>query len=314
MLDLQAANDLCRVLGDPTRVRMLAVLAHESLSVAELTQVTGLAQSRVSTHLGRLKEAGLVEVRREGTASYYSASAEGRRPEVEAVWRVLESHMDDPLLDSDRERASALVLARDSDASWSASIAGHMERYYSPGRTWQASARAFVGLARLGDVLDVASGDGALSELIAPRARSLTCLDISAKVVAAGAERLARFSHARFVEGDMHALPFADESFDEVLLMNALTYARDPEGVVVEAARVLRPGGLVIGGTLARHRHEQAVTPYGHVRLGFAPDELLRWMSDAGLEVRLCEVTHTERRAPHFEIITLHAEKPGRRA
>lgn len=309
-MDLSTANDLCRVLGDPTRVRMLSVLGYESLSVAELTQVTGLAQSRVSTHLARLKEAGLVAVRREGTASYYSARSEARTPAVEAIWGALAEGLDDPLLDSDRARATTLVEARNTDASWSASIAGRMERFYSPGRTWQASARAFVGLADLGDVLDVASGDGALSELLAGRARSMTCVDVSAKVVAAGAERLERFSQARFLEGDMHALPFEADSFDQVLLMNALTYATDAGKVIAEAGRVLRPGGRLIGATLATHRHAQAVEPYGHVQMGFAPDALRGWLEAAGLEVRLCEISHTEKRAPHFEIITLHAERP----
>jgi ArsR family transcriptional regulator len=252
-----------------------------------------------------------VQVRREGTASYYSASLDELPTEVEAVWKALSAHLEDPLLESDRARASALVVSRDTDASWSASIAGRMERYYSPGRTWQSSARAFLGLGRLGRVLDIASGDGALAELIAPRAEALTCVDVSAKVVAAGARRLARFPQARFLEADMHALPFEDASFDQVLLLNAMTYATQPEQVVTEAARVLRPGGALIGATLAAHKHVQAVAPYGHQQLGFDPAQLRSWLEAAGLGVDLCEVTHTERRAPHFEVITLHAEKTG---
>ena len=310
MLDLQTANELCRILGDPTRVRMLAVLAHESLSVAELTQVTGLAQSRVSTHLGRLKEMGLVDVRREGTASYYSAVSEGHSPEVEAIWGTISHRLADPLLDSDRDRASAIVRTRTQGGSWSASIAGHMERFYSPGRTWQASARAFVGLGALGDVLDIASGDGAISELLAPQCRSLTCIDVDAKVTAAGQHRLSRFPHARCIEADMHALPFDARSFDQVLLMNALTYAKDVHKVLTESARVLRAGGYLIGGTLATHRHVQAVMPYGHVQHGFDPSVLRAGLEAGGLEVSLCEVTHTERRAPHFDIITFHALRP----
>lgn len=309
MLDLQAVNELCRVLGDPTRVRMLSVLAHESLTVAELTQVTGLAQSRVSTHLGRLREAGLVEVRREGTASYYFANEEGRPAPVEAIWSALVRQLDDPLLEADRARARVLVAGRDSGGSWSATIAGQMERHYSPGRTWESASRAFAGLLAGGDVLDAASGDGALAELIAPGCRSLTCLDVSAKVVAAGQKRLARFGHARFVEGDMHQLPFDADSFDLVLLMSALPYARDVRAVLREVARVLRPTGGLIGGTLARHKHAQAVAPYGHVNLGFATDELRADLEATGFDVALCEVTHTERRTPHFQIITLHAAR-----
>ncbi|MBX2811901.1 MAG: metalloregulator ArsR/SmtB family transcription factor [Myxococcales bacterium] len=312
MLDLTAANELCRLLGDPTRVRMLVVLAHESLSVAEMTQVTGLAQSRVSTHLGRLKEVGLVEVRREGTASYYSAVAPERCPGLSAVWGAIATQLEDPLLEADRERASALVTARHHGGkSWSASIAGHMERYYSPGRTWQAFVRALVGFAALGDVLDVGAGDGALAELLAPHCRSLTCLDIDKKVTDAGSERLKRFGHVRCVQGDMHALSFTPGSFDQVLLMNALTYAEDPQAVLVEAGRMLRGGGRLIGGTLASHKHHQAVMPFGHIQFGFAPQYLRDELEAAGLQVSMCEVTHTERRAPHFEVITFHAVRPA---
>ncbi|MEO1232097.1 MAG: class I SAM-dependent methyltransferase [Myxococcota bacterium] len=182
-------------------------------------------------------------------------------------------------------------------------------RSLSPGRTWESASRAFAGLLAGGDVLDAASGDGALAELIAPGCRSLTCLDVSAKVVAAGQKRLARFGHARFVEGDMHQLPFDADSFDLVLLMSALPYARDVRAVLREVARVLRPTGGLIGGTLARHKHAQAVAPYGHVNLGFATDELRADLEATGFDVALCEVTHTERRTPHFQIITLHAAR-----
>ncbi len=308
MWTLEAANELCRVLGDPTRVRLVAVLGHEPLTVAELTQVTGLAQSRVSTHLGRLREAGLVEVRREGTASLYSASSlESLPPDVGAVWAAIVGRLDDPLLDADRDRATALAAARATDETWSASVAGRMERHYSPGRTWQTAARGFLGLAELGEVLDVASGDGALSELVAPRTRRLVCLDVSARVVAAGSARLARYPQAEFVEADMHRLPFPPSSFDAVLLMNALPYASDPEQVVAEVARVLRPGGRLVGATVARHRHPQVVAPFGHVQPGIDPDVLAAWLEAADFRISLCEVTHTERRAPHFGVVTFHA-------
>lgn len=312
MLDITSANELCRILGDPTRVRMLVILAHESLSVAEMTQVTGLTQSRVSTHLGRLKEAGLVEVRREGTASYYSAVTESQHPALLAVWGAISTQLEDPLLDSDRDRASALVTEREMGShGWSASIAGHMERYYSPGRTWQASARAFVGLGILGDVLDIGAGDGALSELFASRSRSLTCLDIDAKVTEAGTRRLSRFPQVRCIQGDMHELPFESHSYDQVLLMNALTYASEPAKALSEAARVLKPGGALIGGTLATHKHVQTVMPFGHIQHGFEPEFIQKSLEKAGLDVSLCAVTHTERRAPHFDIITIHASRPS---
>jgi ArsR family transcriptional regulator len=161
----------------------------------------------------------------------------------------------------------------------------------------------------VGDLLDVASGDGALAELMAPRADSVTCLDASERVIDAARRRLARLSNVRFVVGDMHALPFEDASFDAVLLMNCLTYADDPARALGEAARVLRPGGQLTGVTLKRHAHERNVAMYGHVNLGFDPKRLTRMLHEAELTAERCEITSRETRPPHFEILTFHASK-----
>lgn len=309
MLDLGSTTDLLRLLGDASRVRLLALLAREELTVAELCAVTQLAQSRVSTHLGKLREAGLVRDRREGASAYYSLNGAGMPEDTRRVWALLRETTGDPLIEQDRERVREVVRARAGGPSWADSVAGRMERHYSPGRTWEATLRALLGLMRLGDVLDVASGDGALAELLAPRARSVTCLDLSETVIAAARARLAPLSHVVFRVGDMHKLPLADASFDQVLLMNCLTLARSPKQVVAEAARVLRPGGDLVGVTLRTHGHESAVKPYDHVRLGFEPRALRAMLEGAGLAASACEITSREKRPPHFEVITMHARK-----
>ena len=312
MLDLDSTNELCRVLSDGTRVRLLALLGEEELSVAELTRITGLAQSRVSTHLGRLKEAGLVQLRKNGTTSYYAAK-EGHMPSrSRAFWRLIREALDDPRLDADLERATEVIRARHAGRTWADTVAGQMERYYSPGRTWESMARGLLGFLDLGDVLDVASGDGALAELLAPRVKSMTCVDVSSQVVRAGERRLGHLAAVRFVQGDMHELPFRDHAFDDALLMNALPYAHDVTRVLREVARVLRPGGRLVGATLATHDHQDLVAAFDHVGLGFDPDELTRLLTQAGFHVHTCETTHRERRTPHFEVITLHAVKQPR--
>jgi len=144
--------------------------------------------------------------------------------------------------------------SRAADQNWADSVAGDMERHYSPGRTWEALARTALPLLETGDVLDIASGDGVLAELLAPHAKQYICVDTSARVVAAASERLRRLPNVEVREGDMHALPFADASFDLVVLMHALTYASKPAQAVTEAARVLRPGGRVLLCSLAPKR------------------------------------------------------------
>lgn len=308
MSALQSTTELLRLLSEPTRVRLMAVLAEDELTVAELTGVTQIGQSRVSTHLGKLREAGLVRDRRVGSSSFYSLNAAAMPDEAQRLWALMQETTQDAVLEQDRARAREVVEARKRGMSWADAVAGQMERHYSPGRTWEATTRGLLGLCRLGDVLDVASGDGALAELVAPRAASVTCLDISDKLIAAAEQRLSSLDNVRFVKGDMHALPFEEGAFDAVMLMNCLTYAERPAVAIAEAARVLRRGGAITGVTLRAHHHDD-VAAYGHVNRGSLPNRLARMLRDAGLIVERCLVTSREQRPPHFEVITFHARR-----
>ncbi|WP_307753557.1 ArsR/SmtB family transcription factor [Xanthomonas albilineans] len=311
-MDLEDWSTRLKVFADATRVRLLALLEHEELTVAELSAITRLAQPRVSTHLAKLKEAGLVRDRRAGVSAYYRFDESLLDPAQRALWLALSTGSDDPLLRQDAERVAAVLVNRASDQNWADSVAGDMERHYSPGRTWEALARTALPLLETGDVLDIASGDGVLAELVAPHARRYVCIDTSARVVAAASERLRRLSNVEVREGDMHALPFADAGFDLVVMMHALTYATKPAHAVCESARVLRPGGrLLLLCSLAHHEHKAAVQAYGHVNLGFSAKELRKFIHKAGLEVSSLETVTREKRPPHFEVISLIAIKPG---
>ena len=309
-MDLEAWSARLKVLADATRVRLLALLEREELTVAELSAITRLAQPRVSTHLARLKEAGLVRDRRSGVSAYYRFDEEALDPPQRVLWRTLRDGSDDPLLRQDAERIPSVLAARAADANWADSVAGDMERHYSPGRTWEALARSALPLLSPGRVLDIASGDGVLAELLAPHSEEYVCVDASARVVAAAAERLRRFANVRVMEGDMHALPFEDAHFDLVVLMHALTYARQPALAVAEAARVLRPGGRLLLCSLARHEHRAVVDAYGHVNLGFNDKDLCGFVDKAGLRIANSESVTREKRPPHFEVISLIGIKP----
>jgi len=309
-MDLQHATQHFRLLADATRLRLLLLLDQEELSVAELAAITQLAQPRVSTHLAKLKEAGLVTDRRDGVFVYYRIAASIGDPSLEDLWHLLRRNSDDPLVQQDLARIAQVLDKRTGAGTWADSVAGDMERHYSPGRTWEATARGLVHLLEPGDVLDVASGDGVLAELLAPRARSIVCLDISERVAEAGRRRLEACRNVSFEVGDMHALPFADASFDTVLLMHALTYTRDPSRVFAETARVLRPTGKLLAVTLQQHQHEKAVEPYNHLNLGFTTEQLEQFALHAGLAVQNCTVSAIEKRAPNFSVLSLSATKP----
>jgi ArsR family transcriptional regulator len=309
-MDLEAWSTRLKVFADATRVRLLALLEREELTVAELSAITQLAQPRVSTHLARLKEANLVRDRRAGVSAYYRFDEEHLDPVQRELWRSLRQGSDDPLLRQDAERVASVLANRAADQNWADSVAGDMERHYSPGRTWEALARTALPLLETGDVLDIASGDGVLAELLSPHASRYVCVDTSARVVAAAGERLRRFPNVEVREGDMHALPFKDNSFDLVVLMHALTYSTKPAQAVSEAARVLRKGGRLLLSSLAKHEHRSVVEAYGHVNLGFSEKELRKFAEKAGLEIANSETVTRERRPPHFEVFSLTAVKP----
>jgi len=308
-MDLERATHHFRLLADSTRLRLLLLLDQEELSVAELAAITQLAQPRVSTHLAKLKEAGLVTDRRDGVFVYYRIATAITDPSLEDLWHLLRRNSDDPLIQQDLERIARVMSNRAGSGTWADSVAGDMERHYSPGRTWEATARGLVHLLEPGDVLDVASGDGVLAELLAPRARSIVCLDVSERVAEAGRRRLRPYRNVSFEVGDMHDLPFADARFDTVLLMHALTYTREPARVFAEASRVLRPAGKLLAVTLQRHQHAKAVEPYNHLNLGFSKRQLEKFAREAGLSVHTCTVSAIEKRAPNFSVLSLSASK-----
>ena len=307
-MDLATASGVLRLLADPTRVRLLALLEREELTVAELAQVLHLAQPRVSTHLAKLKEAELVRDRRAGVSAYYRANNEGDSHQ-HALLHSLRESIDDALLREDAARLPAVLANRAREEGWADTVAGDMERHYSPGRTWETLARSLLQLLETGDVLDIASGDGITAELLAPHARSIVCVDSSKRVVAAAAQRLQAFANVEVRQGDMHALDLGKRRFDLVLMLHALTYAERPAQAVAEAARLLRSGGRLLAVTLGKHAHRTAVEPFDHRNLGFTREDLSRFATEAGLTVSSCVRLSRERKAPHFEVISLLARK-----
>jgi DNA-binding transcriptional ArsR family regulator len=145
-MDLEGWSSRLKVFADATRVRLLALLEGEELTVAELSAITQLAQPRVSTHLAKLKEAGIVRDRRAGVSAYYRFDDAALDPAQRALWQSISTGSDDPLLRQDAERVPAVLAMRAADQNWADSVAGDMERHYSPGRTWEALARTALPL------------------------------------------------------------------------------------------------------------------------------------------------------------------------
>lgn len=298
--------DTLNVLGDESRMRLCALLRDRELSVTDLVKVTGIAQSRVSTHLGRLREGGFVRDRREGQHAFYALAEEALPASALAVLDEA-VRTADPTLASDLRRLRALESER--LGTLPESFAGQMDRQYSPGRTWQSLASGLGALLRMGDVLDVGSGDGAAAATFAMHCKTLTCIDSNPRMVAAAAERFAECSHVSARLADVHALPFHDGAFDAILVFHTLTYAEDPKRALAECARVLRPNGRLVVLSLDKHEQSAITAPYGARHPGFAPRTLRALLSRTGLAVISSQLVCRESKKPHFQVVLAIADK-----
>jgi ArsR family transcriptional regulator len=306
-MTLSAYVGTLNALGDESRLRLCALLRSRELCVTDLVRVTGMAQSRVSTHLGRLKDAGFVRDRKNGTQCFYALAEDTLPPAAKAVLDGA-STAEDPTLVGDQRRLLELEAERRAGLpDWAAD---NLERYYSPGRTWQSLAAGIAGLLELGDVLDVGSGDGAAAAVIAPYVRSLTCVDSSVRMIDAARVRLAKFENVRVLVADAQELPFEDAAFDATLVFHTLTYAAHPKRLLAECARVLRPGGRLVLLCLDRHEQHEITARYGELHPGFAPDAVKRVVAATGLVVKSAQVVSREPKKPHLDVVLAIAQKP----
>jgi SAM-dependent methyltransferase len=305
---MSAIGDHLRLLGDETRLRVLHLLESEPLTVAELQDVLDLGQSSISGHLAKLKQAGLIHDLPEGSARRYRIR-EDAEPRLRTAWgSVRDLSRQEPQFASDSRRLTEQLRTRGT--SWVDRVAGSLHREYAPGRTWESLCHGLLLFARFGRCVDVGAGDGAMIELIAPQADTLTCVDPSDAMVAAGTERVTamRLDAVRYVQAPGEQLPLEDGSCDSVLFLQSLQYVEDPAKALGEAARILAPGGRLLVVTLMRHDFAESER-YGHRHRGFTVEELKRWTRPLA-EHRLVTLP-AETRAPRFQTIILTAIAAG---
>lgn len=304
-MNLSRCVETLSLLGDESRLRLCALLRERELCVSDLVQVTGISQSRVSTHLGRLREAGIVRDRRQGAQSFYTLAFTALPATLQALLEAT-TQAADPTLEADRLRLAELEAERRGAR---ASGGDDFERDYSPGRTWRSLAAGLSGLLALGDVLDVGAGDGAAAAMVAPHCRSLTCIDTNARMLEVAKDRLAKHPHVQVRVADAHDLPFQAESFDSVLMFHTLTYTERPLRALEECARVLRPGGKLVLLCLDEHQQPDVTAPFGERHQGFSKATISSLLGRAGLEVEVAEAACREARKPRLQVMLAIARK-----
>ncbi len=299
-----------RAASDPTRVRLLLLLECEELTVAELQEILGMGQSRISASLGLLRREGMLDDRRVGKHVFYSAR--GRVPP--GLSQLLAGAVADIPGAGDDPAALALAMQRRKDraSTYFDKLAGKFGRTYIPGRSWQALAHGLLSLRPNEVIADMGAGEGTLSQLLARTAKKVIAIDNSEKMVAFGTA-VARdngFSNLEYRLGDIESPPIADDSVDLVLFSQALHHASSPPRAIDSAWKILRPGGHILILDLASHSYEQARDLYAHLWLGFSEVELQRMLNNAGFTAIHTGIVARERHAPHFQTILARATKP----
>jgi ArsR family transcriptional regulator len=293
-----------KLVADPTRVRLLRLLRTQELTVAELQEILGMGQSRISTQLSQLRAAGLVGDRRVGKNIHCGVVETGGSA---AFWELVERAGDELPEAAADHAALALALRKRSDKAraYFDQLAGKFGRAYVPGRSWKALSEALIKLMEPCVIADLGAGEGTLSQLLAQRAKHVIAVDNSPRMVEFGAQ-LARehgVANLEFRLGDLEAPPITDSSVDLALFSQALHHAQKPARAVAEAARILRPGGRLVILDLLRHDFEEARELYADVWLGFSEAEIEQFLKSAGFGQTFTAVVDREAAPPHFQTL-----------
>ena len=301
-----------RALSDPTRLRIVALLEKDELSVNELQEVTRLGQSRISTHLGLLQDAELVQSRREGKRTFYKLDMQAGGAVGEFIRLAIRGARELPEHGGDQINLKRILNRRREQAQvYFNQVAGRFDRVYGPGRSWQAFGHLLLRIVPPLVVADLGSGEGLLSELLARRCKKVIAVDNSEKIVAFGAAK-AKKNHLKNLEfrlGDLQNPPIEPESVDLVVLSQALHHSADPAASIASAYRILKPGGQIMILDLAKHAFAEAHELYGDPWLGFAESDLHRWLDAAGFKKIEINVVAREEQPPHFETVLAGAQK-----
>jgi ubiquinone/menaquinone biosynthesis C-methylase UbiE/DNA-binding transcriptional ArsR family regulator len=295
-----------RTLSDPTRLRIMALLERDELSVQELQEITRMGQSRISTHLGLMQDAGLLQSRREGKRIFYRLHGVADETARALAQLALKAARELPEHGSDQVNLKRIVaLRQEQEQVYFNQVAGRFDRSYGPGRSWQAFGHLLLRMLPPLTVADLGSGEGLVSELLARRCRKVIAVDNSEKMVAFGAKKAKKngLKNLEFRLGDLQEPPIEPASVDLVILSQALHHAEDPAKAVRSAHRVLRPGGQVLILDLLQHHFKKARELYGDRWPGFAESDLQAWLEAAGFSRIEITVVAREEQPPHFQTV-----------
>lgn len=289
-LGLDDIVEILKAAGEPTRLRLLALLSHGDLTVTDLTDILGQSQPRISRHLKLLAEAALVDRYQEGAWAFFRLSQGG--PAVTLARQLLESA--DPAdavfaRDDERLRVLKKIRADKAQAYFSRNAAewDAVRRLHVSEAEVEARLAQMIGTEPVDGFLDLGTGTGRILQLFEGLYKRGVGVDASRDMLAVARANLDRagITKASIRHGDIFNLPLERDEFDVVTIHQVLHFLDEPDAAVAEAARMLAPGGRLAIIDLAPHALEHLHDEHAHIRLGFSHQTLAEWLEKAGLVV-----------------------------
>ena len=304
--------DLLKLFGDPTRIRIIFLLLKEELSVAELQEIFGMGQSRISSHLSLLKKNEVVIDRKEGKKTFYTSHYKFLEKSNSLINLINESMTtNDQGIEDLKNLDRILDKRKQTTALYFNSIAGRLSKSYCPGRSWEAIGHALFNIVPEVIIADLGSGDGMISQLLAKQAKHVYCIDNSEAMVQVGREIALKnnLTNVEYTLGDLENVPISSATVDIAIMSQALHHAAHPEKAVSEAYRILKRGGKLIIMDLLEHQFDQARELYADLWLGFTQNKLHEILKNQGFKNIEVNVVTKEKLEPHFETILASASK-----
>jgi ubiquinone/menaquinone biosynthesis C-methylase UbiE/DNA-binding transcriptional ArsR family regulator len=280
-----------RLVADPTRLRLMLLLEQEELTVAELQEILGMGQSRISSHLAQLKRASVVQDRRAGKNVYDGLTTARERKSTRAKVNELTRTLAREMPETVRDRTALKVTLRkrqDKAREYFDQLAGKFGRSYCPGRSWQALAHTMIALLPPLTVADLGAGEGTLSQLLAKNARKVIAIDNAPKMVEFGSQLAKKhgFKNLEYRLGDLEDPPITKNSIDLAILSQALHHAIHPQQAIAAAHLILKRGGRLVILDLLSLRFDRARELYADHWLGFSEVRLRQLLEKRASESR----------------------------
>ena len=277
-----------KALADPLRLRVLAAVTEEELTVGEVQEVVASAQSAVSRNLAILREAGFVHDRKEGTSVYFSVRSNMPEPAGE-LFKSLQSRLAEiPEVKRDQERLAECRRRRlQRSQGYFESVAGDWERIRKSYFDDRVTSLAIEKLLPQNlTVADIGCGTGSLTFELARFAGKVIGVDLSKEMLrrARAVARERQLSNVEFRQGDALKPPLASHSVDAAFCVMVLHFLPDPQRAIAGLCRVTRPGGSVILVDLVQHKQDWMREQMAHQWLGFDHALINRWFREGGAE------------------------------